>query len=118
MQLRDQIIDRENEKNNIFTTEIEINDYPQHVRGKVQAKDYLQSVYEMTGCRVTPKGVYVEFQRKPQPGSRRLHLYIEGSSKQEVASAYKEIKRFLEEQALNNSQGGYNIQYSGQFGKF
>lgn len=35
MQVRDQFIDKENEKNNIFTAEIEINDYPQHVRGKV-----------------------------------------------------------------------------------
>lgn len=28
LQLRDQFVDKENEKNNIFTAEIEINDYP------------------------------------------------------------------------------------------
>ena len=54
----------------------------------------------MTGCKVTPKGSYYEFGRKPPAGQRRLYLYIEGSSKQEVANAYKEIKRFLEEAAL------------------
>ena len=66
----------------------------------------------MTGCKVMSKGMYFEFGRKPTAGSRRLYLYIEGTSKQEVASAYKEIKRYLEEQALNNSQA-YNVSYSG-----
>ena len=28
LQIRDQYIDKENEKNNIFTSEFEINDYP------------------------------------------------------------------------------------------
>jgi hypothetical protein len=28
LQIRDQFVDKENEKNNIFTAEIEINDYP------------------------------------------------------------------------------------------
>ena len=81
MKIRDEIIEKENEKNNIFTAEIEINDYPQHVRGKVQAKDYLQSVYEMTGCKVMVKGMYIEFGRKPTAGQRRLYMYIEGTSK-------------------------------------
>lgn len=71
----------------------------------------------MTGCKVQPKGEYHEFGKKPAPGKRKLYLYIEGTSKAEIANAYREVKRFLEENALNNTQG-YNVQYSGQFGKF
>ena len=34
LSIRDQFIDKENEKNNIFTAEIEINDYAPAARGK------------------------------------------------------------------------------------
>lgn len=34
LQIRDQFVTKENEKNNIFTYEFEINDYPQQARGK------------------------------------------------------------------------------------
>jgi len=36
-----------------------------------------------------------------------LHLYIEGHSKQDVASAYKELKKGLEEYALT-AAGAYS----------
>jgi hypothetical protein len=56
MNIRDKFIEKENEKNNIFTYELEINDYPLNVRQKAQTKDFLQEIYEMTGCKVQPKG--------------------------------------------------------------
>jgi len=59
--------------------------------------------------------------RKPPTGARRIHLYIEGSSKQEVTNAYKEIKRNLDEVAISASRyhsGASNLEFSGQFGKF
>jgi hypothetical protein len=68
----------------------------------------------MTGCKVQAKGQFFEFNRKPGPGQRRQYLYIEGSSKQEVANAYKEIKRFIEEASLSNSHmNAGNIGFSG-----
>lgn len=35
IKIRDQFVEKENEKSGIFTEEIEINDYPPMVRGKV-----------------------------------------------------------------------------------
>jgi ATP-dependent RNA helicase DDX46/PRP5 len=66
------------------------------------SKDFTQSILDMTGCKVAAKGQYFEFNRKPGPGQRRLYLYIEGASKQEVANAYREIKRFVEEASVSN----------------
>ena len=48
--------------------EFEVNDYPLQARGKIQSKDFLQSIYEMTGCKVQVKGTYYEFGRKPPTG--------------------------------------------------
>ena len=119
LQIRDQFVDKENEKNNIFTMEFEINDFPQQARNKVLGKDFAQGIQDMTGCLVLNKGSYFDYNRKPGPGQRRLYIYIEGQSKQEVANAYKEIRRFIEEASLStNQQGNQNIEFTGQFGKF
>jgi len=83
----------------------------------VQSREFLQSIFEMTGCKVVSKGTYFEFGRKPPTGQKKLYLYIEGSSMQEVSNAYREIKRQLEETALGN-MNNMNIGFSGQFGKF
>jgi len=65
----------------------------------------------MTGCNVCVRGVFAEPNKKPTLGQKRLHLYIQGTNKNEVASAYKEIKRLLDENALMHytmgSQSGY-----------
>lgn len=73
----------------------------------------------MTGCKVVTKGQYFDYNRKPGPGQRRMYLYIEGASKQEVANAYKEIKRFMEEASISsNSLANQTVQFSGQFAKY
>jgi hypothetical protein len=53
--------------------------------------------------------VHVESGKKPPPPQRKLYLYIEGSSKSDVANAYREIKRVLEDAAFSslNIAGGY-----------
>ena len=85
----------------------------------MQGKDFQQSILELTGCKLQTKGQYFEFGRKPPTGQKKLYIYIEGASKQEVANAYKEVKRFVEENALNLTQGNQqNLAFSGQFGKF
>ena len=33
-----------------MSTELEINDYPTNVRAKIISKDYLASIYDLTGC--------------------------------------------------------------------
>lgn len=100
--------------------EFEVNDFPQQARSKVMAKEFTQSILELTGCKVQAKGQYFEFNRKPGPGQRRLYLYIEGASRQEVANAYREVKRFIEEASISGGQaaGQQNLGFSGQFGKY
>lgn len=118
IKIRDQFVEKENEKSGIFTEEIEINDYPQMVRGKVQSKDFLMSVSEMTNCRIVVKGSHFEAGKKPPAGHKRLHLYMESSSKHELMSAAKEIRRNLEDLALQSTRssmggmGGYG-EFSG-----
>jgi hypothetical protein len=45
-------IEKENEKAGVFTEEVDINDYPQMVRAKVQSRDFLISMGEMSGSKV------------------------------------------------------------------
>jgi len=102
--IRNKFVEKENERSGIFTEEVEINDYPQFVRAKVQSWDYLSSIGEMTSCKVQVKGQFYEVGRKPPPGHRRLYLLVEGQSKHEVSSAVKEIKRNLEEHVVQNAR--------------
>lgn len=109
-------VERENYKNNIFTCELDINEYPANARSKVIRKDYINSVNELSGCTVTLRGIFVEPNKKPPLGQKRLHLYIQGSSKQDVLKAFREIKNVLDETALmyytmgnNTGPGKYTI---------
>jgi len=56
MKIRDMFVEKENEKSGIFTDEVDINDYPQMVRAKVQSRDFLLSMGEMSGSKVTVQG--------------------------------------------------------------
>ncbi len=93
-------VERENIKNNIFTCEFDINEYPANARSKVMKKDFLNSINELSNCTVSLRGTFVEPNKKPPLGQKRLHLYIQGNSKQDVLKAYKEIKGVLDESAL------------------
>ncbi len=72
----------------------------------------------MTGCNVSVRGVFSEPNKKPVLGSKRLHLYIQGTSKHEVASAYKEIKRLLDETALMYYTMGSGSGYTGNTSRY
>ena len=67
----------------------------------------------MTGCNVSVRGIYAEPNKKAVSGTKKLHLYIQGSNKHEVASAYKEIKRLLDENALMYYTMGNQSGYTG-----
>ena len=93
-------VERENIKNNIFTSELDINDYPTFARSKVTKRDFLNSTNELTGTTVNVRGVFVEPGKKIPPGQKKLHLYIQGSTKSDVLRCYKEIKQLLDDTAL------------------
>jgi len=89
------------------------------VRGKVQSKDFLMSVGEMTNSRIVVKGTFFEAGKKPPPGHKRLHLYMESSSKHELMSAAKEIRRNLEDLAVQATRGGGGLGGgAGAYGEF
>ncbi len=108
-------VEKENEKNNVFSCELEINDYPSTARSKVMYKEFLNSIYEMTGCNVVVRGMYTEAGKKPPAGLKRLHLYIQGNSRNEVTSAYKEIKKILDETALAYYTMGNSSRFPGSY---
>lgn len=54
----------------------------------------------MTNCRILVKGTYFEAGKKPPPGHKKMHLYMESSSKHELMNAAKEIRRNLEDLAV------------------
>lgn len=95
---------------NGVTAELEINDYPDKARRKVQLSSTADSIYEMTGCSVTSRGHYCPPGKTPQPGTRKLYLYIEGPDNQSVAKARAEARRLVEEitrsMAMNPDQRG------------
>jgi ATP-dependent RNA helicase DDX46/PRP5 len=109
LQLRDDFESQEEKKNNRFSAEYEINDYPITAQNRVTQKETISHITEFTGCTITLRGVNVEPNKKPPNGQRRRYIHIDGPSKQEVQNAHKEIKRVLEDAArsASESRGGY-----------
>jgi len=54
--------------------ELEINDYPLQARKKVQARDTLERVVEMTGVAIISRGEYIDPTKKAEPGKRKLYV--------------------------------------------
>lgn len=80
-----------------YSEDLEINDYPQAARWKVLQQAGMESIREMTGCGLTTKGVFVAPGRPAPAGQRKLFLFIEGNTVDEVRKAKFEIKRMLDE---------------------
>jgi ATP-dependent RNA helicase DDX46/PRP5 len=108
MEIRDSYAMRENEQSNHFSVELQINDYPQQSRTKVCSKDFLSSIYELTGCQISVRGSYFEPGKAPPLGQKKQYLFIEGDSKLEVSNAFKEVKRVIEESASNFAVSSMN----------
>eukprot|EP01121_Diplochlamys_sp_Union-15-3_P012079 TRINITY_DN3573_c0_g2_i1.p1 TRINITY_DN3573_c0_g2~~TRINITY_DN3573_c0_g2_i1.p1 ORF type:complete len:387 (+),score=67.14 TRINITY_DN3573_c0_g2_i1:171-1331(+) len=84
-------------QNSHFTTEIEINDYPQTARWKVTHKDTLSRITEDTECAITVRGQFCAPGKVTAVGERKLYLSIEGFSMDQVNKAKLQIQRVLEE---------------------
>jgi ATP-dependent RNA helicase DDX46/PRP5 len=88
------------------STEFDINDYPEATRRKITARDFLQRVEDFSTTQITLRGVLTKPGVKSAFGQKRLHLHIEGDTRQNASAALYEIKRVSEESALN-TLGGY-----------
>ena len=82
-----------------FTSELEINEYPQAARFKVLQRDSLVAIQEWTKVAITTKGAYYPPGRNPPAGERKLYFLIEGESEANVKAARKELRRALDEHA-------------------
>ena len=97
LKIRDEWVSKSAENSGKYVLELDINDYPLSARTRVMSRDYLNTINDLTGSVVTVRGTYVDPSKKTGIGQRRLHLYIEGPSKQHCNSARNEIKRYLED---------------------
>lgn len=106
--------EKENIRNHIYSCEFEINDYPINARIKGTKKDNLKQISEVNDVDILVKGVFVEPGKKVPPGQKKLYLVIKGQNQSNVNSAFRDLKRQFDENALNyyTTSGGYtgNVQ--------
>jgi len=82
-----------------FTSELEVNDYPQAARQKVMSRDMITGIAELTKAAITAKGSYYPPGRNPPAGERKLYFLIESDNEAAVKAARKELRRTLDEHA-------------------
>lgn len=66
------------------------------------SREFLSMIHDLTNCNVTIRGIFCDPSKKLPAGQKKLHLHIEGESKYYVTSAYREVKRVIEEAAMRN----------------
>ncbi|KAI0229923.1 pre-mRNA processing RNA-helicase [Massospora cicadina] len=101
-QLLNDLLDHLNPPPPVYSTEIEINDFPQKARWRVTNKETINQITEHTGAAITTRGEYIA-SHEPLPfGStrRKLHLFIEADNQIAVDLAVREIKSLLKEATL------------------
>jgi hypothetical protein len=74
-----------------FSYDFEINDYPPAARQRAISHQFINGIQQSNNVRVSVRGQY---------------LHIQGENKHYVSSAYREIKRSLEELAYENLHVG------------
>ena len=64
-------VQEENLREGIHTREIEINDLQPMIRGRVQSREFLSGIAEMTSTKIMNKGQLVEDGKKALPGVKK-----------------------------------------------
>lgn len=77
-------------------------------------KNAINDICECTGVAVISRGAFVPPGKKLEPGERRLHLLIEGSSEMSVKQAKMEILKMLEDETIRISASG-SLATSGRY---
>ncbi|KAL1920340.1 uncharacterized protein VTP21DRAFT_1486 [Calcarisporiella thermophila] len=83
-----------------FCYEVEINDYPQKARWRINNKETISQITEDTGAAITTRGTYFPPGKQPGPGERKLYLVIEGDTEMMVELAKNEVRRILTEATI------------------
>jgi len=58
--------------------------------------EYMEGLSEATGCMISVRGIHLDGTRR-NLNAQRLHIHIEGTSKNEVNIASSEIRKILDE---------------------
>lgn len=88
-------------KDKHLTIEFDINDYPEKVRLYCSSKKFKEYIREVTGCVYEIRGEYMRSSKSYKLGVKRLHLKIKGQSQIDLELAFREIKKNLDEFAMN-----------------
>ncbi|KAI9311136.1 hypothetical protein DFJ73DRAFT_485567, partial [Zopfochytrium polystomum] len=83
-----------------FALEIEINDFPEPARWKVNNKKQISQIAEVCKVAITARGSFFPPGKQPGPGERKLVLVVEGDTQFCVDRAAKEIKLILKEATM------------------
>lgn len=87
-----------------YEEELEINEFPQQARWKVNIKEALTQISEYSEAGVTVRGTYFPAGKvTKEPGERKLYLVIEGVTELSVSKARAEIIRLIKEELFKNS---------------
>jgi len=81
----------------VYSTEIEINDFPQKARWLVTQKREVFRMGDEYNVAITPKGSYFPPGKQPRDGERKLYLLIEGPMERGVKMCKSEIKKTIQE---------------------
>ncbi|KAI9355714.1 P-loop containing nucleoside triphosphate hydrolase protein [Zopfochytrium polystomum] len=91
---------RKNASDAAFALEIEINDFPEPARWKVNNKKQISQIAEVCNVAITARGSFFPPGKQPGPGERKLYLFVEGDTQFCVDRAAKEIKLILKEATM------------------
>ncbi|KAJ1968343.1 pre-mRNA processing RNA-helicase [Dispira parvispora] len=86
----------------VYTAEIEINDFPQKARWRVTSKEHIDRITEVSGSAITTRGTYFPAGKQPAHDSddRKLYLFIEADNTLAIEKAKTEIYRILTETTM------------------
>ena len=107
---------KENAKNHVYTYEFDINDYPLNARKNGCKKEFLKKISDLNDVEIYVKGNFIEPGKKNITGLKKLHLLIKGKTQTNVNSAFTDLKRALDEMALDYYTS--NSGYTGNIGKY
>ena len=79
----------------IFFASVDLNECSSRIRRKATSRQAFADIQERTTTTITVRGEYMPPSRRRSAGREPLHLRIEGSSKDEVQNAARQIKGWM-----------------------
>lgn len=87
----------------MYEEALEINDFPQYIRYKCCAREFVNNMIEITDCKIMIKGRYYE-EDEPEPTEEhddpRLYIEVIGESEQKVEHFRMELTRMIKNELI------------------